>query len=95
MVDRVDTNITHNTKIIANTLNYDNDMAILQQGSVRSTRRFFHELEHPDIPFPEDIKSTNNKSINNTISINSVGFVVKFVIFILLSMIVWDYLKTK
>lgn len=92
MVDIVNTIITPNTKVISNVLTYDNDMTILQQGSVRSISRFFHQLEHPGIPFPEDIEPV---PISDAISINSVGFVVKLVIFLLLITIIWDYLKTK
>ena len=95
MVDQINTGINDNTKIISNVLNYDNDMAILQQGSLRSIKRFFHKVEHPDIPLSEDIDEDKNINKESTISINSVTFVVKFIILILLIVIVWDFLKTK
>lgn len=101
MTDRIDTGINENTKVIANVLNYDDDMAILQQGSLRSIRRFFHKVEHPDIPILEDkdiddIESNKNKSNGmDVISINSISFMVKFVILILMLIIMWDFLRTK
>jgi hypothetical protein len=101
MTDRIiDTGINANTNIVANRLNYDYDMAILQQGSLRSIRRFFERLEHPELFADEDrdgridIEQNMRKKKESPYSINSVAFVVQFVILILFFAMVWDFLKT-
>jgi hypothetical protein len=82
------------TKIIANVLNYDDNMAILQQGSIRSIIRFFNKLEYPDIPDLEDggMALNDDKKDKDAISINSIGFIIKLIIFFLFIMMVRDFL---
>lgn len=109
MVDRVDTGIGDNPKIIANRLSYDDDMAILQQGSVKSIKRFFQRVENSK-SLDRDSFGSTSVSINREnvitrgdsryvlepgVSINSVGFVIKLIIAILILTILWNYLNSE
>ena len=94
-----DENITVATNIIANVLNYDDDLAILQQGSIPSIKRRFQQIENPSsLPenqvrkLPADDTAKALALNPNAISINNRIFVVKFVIFILFIYIVWNYI---
>ena len=89
----IDTGINAKTQSVANRLNYDNDFAILQQGSLRSMRRFFERAENPDKFIEDPTAPLEEEKIDDSYSINSVTFLVRFVILILILAIVWDYLK--
>jgi len=89
----IDTGINATSQIVANRLNYDDDFAILQQGSLRSIRRFFERAENPDKFIEDPTAPLEEKKTDDSYSINSVGFLIKFVILLLIIAIVWDYLK--
>lgn len=91
----INTGINANTEIIANRLNYDNDYAILQQGSLRSIRRFFEQKENPDKFIEDPTTPLKKKVVDDSHSINYVGFVVKFMITVIILIILWDYLKSE
>jgi hypothetical protein len=91
----INTGINANTQIVANRLNYDDDFAILQQGSLRSIRRFFEQKENPD-KFAEDPTAPLKVVEPDTsYSINSIQFFVRFMIVIVILAAVWDYLKSE
>lgn len=92
----IDTGITQDTKIIANKYNPDDDtLPILQRGSLDAFRRYFERIENPD-KYVEDPTAPIKKMEKDTsYSINSVRFVVRFMICILILAVVWDYLIIK
>ena len=90
----IDTGINANTNIVANRLNYDNDFAILQQGSLRSIRRFFEQKENPDKFIEDPTAPLEEDVVDDSFSINSVTFFVRFMILILILVVMWDYLKS-
>jgi hypothetical protein len=91
----IDTGINANTEIVANRLNYDNDFAILQQGSLRSIRRFFEQKENPNKFIEDPTAPLEKEVIDDSYSINSIQFFVSFTIFILMVIIMWDYIKSE
>lgn len=90
----IDTGITPETGVIANRLNYDG-IAILQQGSLRAIRRSFEKLENPDKFIEDPTALISPTKIDDSYSINSVSFFVRFMIGLLIFAVVWDYLNTK
>jgi hypothetical protein len=91
----IDTGINANTDIVANRLNYDEgNFAILQQGSLRSMRRFFEQKENPDKFIEDPTAPLEEEMVDDSFSINSVTFFVRFMIVILILVVMWDYLKS-
>lgn len=111
MTDRIDTGVGPDTKILANILNYDDDMAILQQGSVKSIKRYFQRVENPESLGRDSFGSTSvsidrenrpiirggdkRYTLEPGVSINSVSFIARLIILILILIVVWDFLRTK
>lgn len=98
--DSPDPNLTDNTRVVANLLNYDDDLAILQQGSIPSIKRRFQQIENPDsLPenqirkLPADNTAKALALNSAAISINSRTFVVKFVVVVLLIYILFNYVN--
>lgn len=67
------------------------DRDILNQGSIPHIRQYFDKLEK--LNYPQSIlnKSTINES-PSLYSINSTSFFIKFIAFILLLFIFWDFI---
>lgn len=75
-------------KIISNVLNYDDDMAILQQGSIKSIKKHFDKIEFDSI---DKTKSTKSNSTNSTNSTNSK--ILAFILGCIIFMIVLDFMQ--
>lgn len=92
----IDTGITPDTTIIANRYNPDDDtLPILQRGSLEAFRRYFERIENPDKFIENPTAPIKKIEPDTSYSINSVRFVVRFMIVILILAILWDYLKIK
>ena len=100
MVDRINTSILPDTNIIANKLNYDEDYAILQQGSVKLMRKKFERLEHPNAPRDENGEIIDHEKIEKEkrkdfVTVGSIGMIINIILFIVFSIIVIDYVKSS
>ena len=94
----------HKTNIISNVLNYDDDMSILQQGSIESIRRNFEKIEKKQ--HTTQIGDTLTKQINEkinktnktdtaTISINSIEKFIAIVLALILCIMIRDFLTSE
>jgi hypothetical protein len=71
---------------------FDSDYDILNQGSIDHAKRYFEQKDSSQSLNSVDLQIAHN---NSAFSVNSVGFIIAIISFIIFVVMLWDFINNK